>query len=117
MLAAFHDLHRRRYGFAKEEHQVEVVNVRVRMVAGSVPFDPPRKPLVRGDGQQAITAQRSVYFEGKFYDTPVYARQALVAGDSFRGPAIVTEYSAATILPPGDTLHVDALDNLMIEVH
>jgi N-methylhydantoinase A len=117
MLAAFHDLHRRRYGFAKEEHAVEVVNVRVRMVAGSVPFDPARKALVRGDGQRAITAQRSVYFDGKFYDTPVYARQALVAGDSFHGPAIVTEYSSATILPPGDTLHVDALDNLMIEVH
>ena len=117
MVAAFHDLHRRRYGFAKEEHAVEVVNVRVRMVAGSVPFDPPRKPLIPGDGKQAITARRSVYFEGEFYDTPVYARQALVAGDCFRGPAIVTEYSSATILPPGDTLHVDALDNLIIEVH
>ena len=44
VLTAFHDLHRRRYGFAKEEHEVEVVNVRVRMVAGSEPFDPGRKP-------------------------------------------------------------------------
>jgi N-methylhydantoinase A len=117
VLDAFHDLHRRRYGFAKEEHEVEVVNVRVRMTAGSVPFDPPRKPLVPGDGQQAITAHRSVYFDGEFYETPVYARQALVAGDCFHGPAIVTEYSSATILPPGDTLNVDALDNLIIEVH
>jgi N-methylhydantoinase A len=117
VLAAFHDLHRRRYGFAKEEHEVEVVNVRVRMVAGNVPFDPPRKPVMTGDGKQAITAHRAVYFDGEFCNTPVYARQALLAGDCFRGPAIVTEYSSATILPPGDTLRVDALDNLMIEVH
>jgi N-methylhydantoinase A len=41
----------------------------------------------------------------------------LIPGDSFCGPAIITEYSSATILPPGDRLHVDALDNLMIEVH
>jgi N-methylhydantoinase A len=39
-LTAFHDLHRLRYGFAKEEHEVEVVNVRVRMVAASEPFNP-----------------------------------------------------------------------------
>jgi hypothetical protein len=47
----------------------------------------------------------------------VYNRQALIPGDSFSGPAIITEYSSATILPPGDRLHVDALDNLIIEVH
>ncbi len=117
VLTAFHDLHRRRYGFTKEEHAVEVVNVRVRMVAGGDPFDPRRKPVVPGDGKQAITAHRSVYFDGDFHDTPVYARQALVAGDCVCGPAIVTEYSSATILPPGDTLRVDALDNLIIEVH
>jgi N-methylhydantoinase A len=114
--AAFHDLHRRRYGFAKEEHAVEVVNVRVRMVARSEPFDPPRKPLINGDGQGAIKAHRPVHFDGKVYDTPVYARQSLVPGDCFCGPAIITEYSSATILPPGDSLHVDALDNLIIEV-
>ncbi len=116
-LPAFHELHRRRYGFAKEEHEVEVVNVRVRMTAGSLPFDPARKPLVSGDGRQAVTAHRPVYFDGKFFDTPIYDRQALVAGDRLRGPAIVTEYSSATIVPPGDSLHVDALDNLIIEVH
>ncbi|MEA2544038.1 MAG: N-methylhydantoinase [Acidobacteriaceae bacterium] len=117
VLDAFHDLHRLRYGFAKEEHEVEVVNVRVRMVASSQPFDPVRRPIVRGDGQQALTGHRPVFFHGEPHYTPVYNRTALVPGDSFSGPAIITEYSSATILPPGDTLRVDALDNLMIEVH
>ena len=117
VLDAFHDLHRLRYGFAKEEHEVEVVNVRVRMVASSQPFDPVRRPIVHGDGQQALTGHRPVYFQGKPHQTPVYNRAALVPGDGFPGPAIITEYSSATILPPGDRLRVDALDNLMIEVH
>jgi N-methylhydantoinase A len=116
-LAAFHDLHRRRYGFAKEEHEVEIVNVRIRMVAASESFDPVRKPLSDGDGSQAITARQSVYFHGEVHDTPVYDRQALRPGDSFFGPAIVTEYSSATIVPPGDRLRTDAFDNLIIEVH
>jgi N-methylhydantoinase A len=73
--------------------------------------------LIEGDGHTAITAHRPVHFEGKVYHTPVYARQSLVPGDRFCGPAIITEYSSATILPPGDSLHVDALDNLIIEVN
>jgi len=116
-LDAFHNLHHLRYGFAKEEHAVEVVNVRVRMVASSQPFEPVRRPIVHGDGQHALTNHRPVFFQDKPEDTPVYNRAALVPGDSFSGPAIITEYSSATILPPGDRLHVDALDNLIIEVH
>jgi N-methylhydantoinase A len=41
----------------------------------------------------------------------------LRCGDTFAGPAIVSEYSSATILPPGDVLRVDGLGNLVIEVH
>jgi N-methylhydantoinase A len=58
-----------------------------------------------------------VFFHSEPHYTPVYNRAALVPGDCFSGPAIITEYSSATILPPGDRLRVDALDNLLIEVH
>jgi len=116
-LSAFHDLHRQHYGFAREEHEVEIVNVRIRMISASESFDPARKTVCDGDGSQAIRARQCVYFNGKVYDTPIYDRQALRPGDSFFGPAIVTEYSSATIVPPGDRLRTDALDNLIIEVH
>src|SRR5579863_1276360 len=103
-VAAFHDLHLRRFGFAKQNHEVDVVNVRVRMLAPSERFDPPRKALSKGDGRQALTRTRQVYFYGQYHDTPMYDREALVAGDSLAGPAIVTEYSSATVLLPGDRL-------------
>jgi N-methylhydantoinase A len=60
---------------------------------------------------------RAVYFDGEALNTRIYDRQALRPGDSIHGPAIITEYSSATILPPEDRLCVDALDNLIIEVH
>ncbi len=116
VLTAFHNLHRLRYGFAKDEHAVEVVNVRVRMVAASEPFAPGKRTLRSGDGQQALTGHRMVLFEGATHRTPIYDRQSLTPGDAFRGPAIITEYSSATVLPPGDSLRVDALENLIIEV-
>jgi N-methylhydantoinase A len=117
MLKTFHDLHRQRYGFAHEHREIEIVNVRARMIAKTEPFHPAKRKLHAGDGRQALTARRTVYFGGKAQDTPIYARHALQAGDMLMGPAIITEYSSATILPPGDRLRVDALDNLIIEVH
>jgi N-methylhydantoinase A len=117
MLSTFHELHRQRYGFANEQREVEIVNVRVRMIAKSEPFNPSKRELCDGDGRQAFLSKRPVYFDGRVLDTPIYDRQALRPGDTIHGPAIITEYSSATILPPEDRLSVDALDNLVIEVH
>jgi len=117
MAAQFHLLHRRRYGFASESRPLQIVTVRVRMVAPAEAFEQERQPLREGDGIQAMMGQRSVYFEEKFQTTRIYDRDLLLPGDTFSGPAIISEYSSATILPPGDVLRVDDLSNLVIEVH
>jgi N-methylhydantoinase A len=117
MAAEFHDLHRRRYGFAREGRPMEIVNVRVRMVAPASRFEQMREALREGDGQRAMMATRPVYFDGEPVDTRVYDRDKLRPGDTFAGPAIVSEYSSATIVPPGDVVRVDELRNLVIEVH
>jgi N-methylhydantoinase A len=117
MAAQFHDLHQRRYGFANETRALEVVNVRVRMVSAAEAFTPVVQPLNEGDGSHALIGTRHVYFDGSFQETRVYDRELLRPGDTFAGPAIVSEYSSATVLPFGDVLRVDGLGNLVIEVH
>jgi N-methylhydantoinase A len=117
MAAQFHDLHQRRYGFANEMRALEVVNVRVRMVNAAEAFEPVAQGLREGDGSHALIGTRPVYFDGRFQATRVYGREMLRPGDTFAGPAIVSEYSSATVLPPGDVLRVDGLGNLVIEVH
>src|SRR3984957_821204 len=107
MAAQFHDLHQRRYGFSSETRALEVVNVRVRIVSAADAFEPVVQPLVEGDGSQALVGTRPVYFDGRFHDTRLYDRDLLRPGDTFAGPAIVSEYSSATVLPPGDVLRVD----------
>jgi N-methylhydantoinase A len=116
MAEQFHSLHQRRYGFASDSRPIEVVNLRVRMVAPADAFEHVREPLEKGDGRHALVGTRSVYFDGAFQQTRVYDRNLLRPGDRFAGPAIVSEYSSATILPPGDFLRVDELSNLVIEV-
>ncbi len=117
MASQFHDLHQRRYGFSSETRALEVVNVRVRMVSAAEAFEPVVQPLVEGDGSQALVGTRPVYFDGRFHETRLYDRDLLRPGDTFAGPAIVSEYSSATVLPLGDVLRVDGLGNLVIEVH
>jgi N-methylhydantoinase A len=117
MATQFHALHQRRYGFQSDSRPIEVVNLRLRMIAPAEKFEQARQPLVDGDGAQALVGSRRVYFDGEFHETRIYDRDLLRPGDGFRGPAIVTEYSSATILPPGDVLRVDGLSNIVIEVH
>ena len=116
MTEEFHRLHRRRYGFASAERPVQIVNVRVRMVAPAPAFEQMREAVHEGDGSHALVSSRSVYFDGEWVATRVYDRERLRAGDVFAGPAIVTEYSSATVVPPGEVLRVDELRNLVIEV-
>jgi N-methylhydantoinase A len=115
-MKAFHELHRQRYGFADEARPVETVNVRVRMVATSEPYEPERRVVVAGDGSAALTAERSVWFEGGWRATRFYKREILRPGDAVAGPAMITEYTAATLVLPGATASVDGLGNLVIDI-
>lgn len=58
---------------------------------------------------------RQVYF-GEWTDTPVFERSALLPGMTFRGPAIVEQDDATTVIEPAMTVRVDGLRNLIVEV-
>jgi N-methylhydantoinase A len=72
--------------------------------------------LCEGDGKQAVIHSRKVIFDGKRLDTLVYDRERLQPGNRFAGPAVITEYSATTVVPPECKAVVDAYQNIVIEV-
>jgi N-methylhydantoinase A len=113
---AFHALHRQRYGFSDETRPVEIVNLRVRMIAAGESYTPQQRELVEGDGSGALAANREIYFDGKFHASGIYRREGLVPGDAIAGPAMIVEYTAATLLPPGCRARVDGFGNLVITV-
>ena len=115
-VAAFHQLHRQRYGFADETRPVEIVNLRLRMTAAGEPYEPVMRELVPGDGAAARYAEREVWFEGGRRETRFYRREKLAPGDAIAGPAMITEYTSATLVPPGATAKVDAFANIVIDV-
>ncbi len=112
----FHRLHEQRYGFADPGRAVEIVNVRVRMSAAGEPYCPQPRALQSGDGSAAQYAERPVHFEAGLRPTRFYKREKLAPGNAVQGPAMITEYTAATLVPPGCAARVDGLGNLVIEV-
>ena len=112
---AFHRMHAQRYGHADPGRAVEVVTVRVR-VRGKV--RPPRQAGGRGRPRRSRATPvgtQSMVFGGRRVRGRVYERDGLAPGQAFRGPAVVVEMSATTVVPPDFACRVDARGNLILE--
>ncbi|GAC1364918.1 MAG: hydantoinase/oxoprolinase family protein [Acidobacteriaceae bacterium] len=116
MLADFHAMHGKRYGYSNPAAATEIVTVRVRFVVQNPPVHLPKGEVHEGDGAQAVLKSRPIYFDGAWVSSRVYRRELLQPGDRIAGPALVTEYSSTTVLPPGCEARTDGYGNLIIEV-
>jgi N-methylhydantoinase A len=113
-IAAFHKEHERSYGYADSTRAVEIVNVRARFIGITRKPALPRSRPAAANSSAAITEVRRVHFYQRFLPTRVYDRAKLRSGNRFAAPAIVREYSATTIVPPGWQAQVDSYENLIL---
>ena len=59
---------------------------------------------------------RPVWFDGVWHDTPIYEREKLPLDAALRGPAILEQMDATTVLEPGDHARSDVDGNIIVEV-
>jgi N-methylhydantoinase A len=57
-----------------------------------------------------------MYFDGQPISANLYRRDLLTPGDVIAGPAMIVEYTSATVLPPGCVASVDGYSNLVITI-
>src|SRR5579871_1836523 len=116
--ARFDAVHERIHGHAAKEKGVEVVSYRLR-VRVSVPKFSPRALEARSASPPSATAikgKRSVFFAADAAtETTIYDRDRLDVGTSFAGPAIVEQFDATAVVPPGWRASVDRYGNLILE--
>ena len=117
----FHEEHQRRYGYHHPGRQIELVTVRLRATMRTPPLR--RQPeakvaqTLRTKESQVTPLERTpVYFRDKAVTTPVFERADLIFGRTLMGPAVITEYSATTVIPPGNKFWVDTAENLIINM-
>jgi len=114
VIQRFHAEHKRRYGYSSPEREVEIVTVRLRGRVAST--EKLSKLKIENKPGKLKESSAQVWFSGKKHNTPVLPRESLKPGKVHRGPAIVTEYSATTVVPPGHKFHTDKTGNLMIDI-
>jgi N-methylhydantoinase A len=124
LLRDFEQEHLRRYGYTHSNREVEVVTLRLRAVVKS------QQPRITRDHVGTGTLARPgraklgsisspespVLFDSKKLPTKIYFRDELRLGKKYAGPAIITEYSATTVIPPGKQFHLDSAGNLLIVI-
>ena len=109
--------HQRRYGYTHPNREAELVTLRLRAALKSTRGHVGAVPLVRPNlvkfAKHAVEQAR-VLFHGAKLKTKIYSREELQRGRKYSGPAIVTEYSATTVVPPSWHFRVDHSENLII---
>jgi N-methylhydantoinase A len=133
LLADFHQEHQRRYGYSHPARELELVTLRLRATMkpttarggrmnhgeGGTPVS-----LLRAKARGAGRAQpgapprlkASVRFDVKKLNAAIHSRDTLEPGKKYFGPAIVTEYSATTVIPPNKRFHLDPARNLIVTI-
>jgi len=91
----FEQEHERLFGVRREGVRVEWVTARVRLSRAA----PPPSPLKRGEERRSEEALRAWF--GGWVEAKGVARRGLEPGERVRGPALLHQPDATTVLPPG----------------
>jgi 5-oxoprolinase (ATP-hydrolysing) len=113
VVAAFAAAHRQRYGFLMPGRAVVVEAVSVETV-GRTDVPAERDRAVTQAPVPAPDARTRMYADGAAHDTPVWRRERLRPGMRVKGPAILADANATTVLEPGWQAEVTAKDHLVL---
>ena len=120
VVARFHVQHQSRYGYHHADREIELVTLRLR-----ASFRTPAPKLARRSRRQPIGIKNQrispiervpVFFHERSVLTPVFEREALVPKHVLIGPAVITEYSATTVIPPKKKFWIDQSENLLVAI-
>ncbi|AUC56044.1 methylhydantoinase (plasmid) [Sagittula sp. P11] len=116
--AGFTEAHKRLYGFAVEDERIFCVTFRAEAVGQVEKATLASSTPGPEDARHAIIGARQTWYPetGCFTETTLYARERLRPGMRFDGPAIVEQMDTTTLIPPGVSAHVDATENLILEL-
>tara|TARA_Y100001934_G_C12379587_1_gene791507 strand:+ start:2938 stop:4968 length:2031 start_codon:yes stop_codon:yes gene_type:complete len=108
----FHVEHERTYTFKLDNSPIELVNFHLTATA-SVPR--PHLNEISSDNINILKGRRRVLFsEDGEHETQVLDRESLPAGYIAKGPLLIEEKSATTLIHPGQKLRVDEIGFLHI---
>src|SRR5262245_20444923 len=107
--------HARIHGHAARERPVEIVSYRLRVRVAVPKYALREAPGSPGTADSAIKGTRTVHFDDRTaVPATLYERDRLPPGARIEGPAIVEQFDATTVMPPGWTAETDRYHNLVL---
>jgi N-methylhydantoinase A len=113
LVVDFKEVHERNYGF-NIDSLIEIVNMRAIGVGSVRKVELPKFDADGKDASHAQIEQHRIHYQGRFSIAPIYARLQLRPGNIVRGPAIVTQTDATTVILPDYYGEVDSYLNILI---
>lgn len=114
LLQRFHDEHKRRFGYRREDAAVELVAVTLSVDGPTSSQWKSRR--IRRHAAKAFARHRTWFGDAQqSLDSDWYQRESLKPGAFLEGPAVVAEYSATTLVPPGWRARLDRWNCLVLE--
>ena len=95
-----------------------MVSYRLRVRVAVPKYEPREEPRRRrrAPSPTRSRADAAVHFDGsRSIDATLYERDRLDIGATIAGPAIVEQFDATTVIPPGWSGRVDGYRNLILE--
>jgi N-methylhydantoinase A len=114
LIEEFHGSHKKLYGYSRSGSRVEIVTVRVRLVAVTAQPDAVPSPLGTKDPSSALIKARPLVFERREVEAGIYDRERLMPGHNLKGPALILESTSTIFLPPGSEARLDEHQNILI---
>lgn len=115
--ARFEEVYWNRFKVELAEIRARIVNVNCSVIGLRDQID--LTPLIDPDGHKSESmpaSMRSVIFDGVARETPVFWRDHLPTDVAIDGPALVEQFDATTLVPPGDRVTGGADGNLVIHI-
>ncbi|HET6194342.1 MAG TPA: hydantoinase/oxoprolinase family protein, partial [Acetobacteraceae bacterium] len=113
IVADFTAAHRARFGFATPDRPLVVEAVAVEAIA---PGEAVQEAALaaRTDGAPRPIDRIAMFTGDAEHAAPVFDRTVLRAGDRIAGPALIREANATTVVEPGWTAEITALDHMTL---
>ena len=114
VLEAFTAAHRKRFGFATPEREVVVEACVAEVTAAGERAEEETLPAREGGDPPEPIDVVALWTAGSEHQAPVFDRESLRRDDRIPGPALIREANATTVVEPGWTAEVTALNHLLL---
>jgi len=107
----FHDTYEKQYGHSTPEGPCEFINLRL-IALGKIQ----KSASIKSANEETDIAdtKREVIFNQEVHQTDVLSRQKIKTNNKFKGPAVIEESTATTVVPPNYNIVKDDFGNIII---